>query len=411
MFGRDLFRRAVAACIDVGRPLLVVALLQAGAAQAAPKEPFELLHQFDAPTDGRGAAEGLVLGPDGRFYAVNALEGALGGGTAYAVDKHGVFTVLHAFNPWIEGSEAHGRLVSASDGSLYGVLSGGGAHGCGSIFRMSPSDGATEILHSFVRGAEGCKPLGGIVQGPDGVFYGTTSEGGAYQWGTVFRWAPGQRARVLHHFTHSDGDGGYPLRGVTMSADGLAVYGVTYRGGAQDSGVIFKVGTDGTDYSVLRSFDDKIGLSASGELVLAKDGNFYGPTARGGAGHYGTIYRLTPAGDVSVMHSFVSFSDVGQNPAGRLTLGEHGMLYGTTTYGGANAQGTIFALSRDGVMTVMHSFAADEFGFNAGGNLARAHGYLYGVTGNRGWPLPTAGTVFRIRKLEPGNEATSGGAL
>jgi uncharacterized repeat protein (TIGR03803 family) len=312
MSGRDLFRRAVAACIDFGRPLLVVALLQTGGALAAPKQPFELLHQFDAPTDGRGGAEGLVLGPDGRFYAVNALEGALGGGTAYAVDKHGVFTVLHTFNPWIEGRKRMAVWYPPATVHFTGYCRAEVPHGCGSIFRMSPSDGTTEILHSFVAAPRAASPRRNRQARTESSRHHL---GGRRTSGDLFRWAPGQRARVLHHFTHADGDGGYPLRGVTLSGDGLAVYGVTYRGGAQDSGVIFKVRTDGTDYSVIRSFDDEIGLAASGELVLAKDGNFYGPTA-GGAGHYGTIYRLTPAGDVSVMHSFVSFSDVGPEPAG-----------------------------------------------------------------------------------------------
>jgi uncharacterized repeat protein (TIGR03803 family) len=361
----------------------------------AAKEPLELLHQFTSATDGFGSASALQHGPDDRFYGVSSTGGRFNSGTVYAVDKHGAFSVLHAFNWGTEGDEPSRRLVVANDGLLYGVLSSA-AKGCGAIFRLSPSGDAFKVMYSLSGPTDGCHSFGGLVQGADGTFYGTTSTGGKNEWGTVFRWHPLKGFKTLHHFTHANGDGGYPLHGATLSADGKTVHGVTWRGGSEDGGVLFKVRTDGTGYQVIQSLTEATGTAPSGELLLAKDGNFYGTANSGGAHHHGSIYRLTPAGEASAIYSFESFSAVGSAPAGQLTDGGSGLLYGTTTYGGAKDNGTLFALSGDGTMTILHTFSDDDaIGYNARGGFARAHGYLYGATGG----IPN--TIFRIQKLKP----------
>lgn len=383
--------------LTLGLTLWAPAGLWAGSAQAE-KAALEVLHQLNPSTDGQGAAASLVLAADGRFYGVNSGEGAFDAGTLFSVDKHGQFSVVHSFNLWIDGGEPVGRLVAAPDGWLYGVSAG---IGCGALYRVAREGGAYERLHVFARESGGCSPKG-LVQDRQGVFYGTTADGGLHDGGTVFRWDHTRGIDVLHHFSGVDGDGEYPLHPPTLSLDHSMLYGVTNRGGNGDDGTAFRLRTDGSDYRVLHAFGGTAGWSPSGELLAAKDGRFYGLSGHGGAGGYGTLYQLSPDGQVTVRHAFSSFSAEGQSAAGRLTEGEHGLLYGTTTYGGPNANGTLFALARDSSLTILHAFSSsndDALGYNARGGLVRAHGYLYGGTGNRQWPFYTAGALFRIRQL------------
>jgi uncharacterized repeat protein (TIGR03803 family) len=384
---RALRASAVGAVFSVG-------LLPAFNVQAANKPP-RLLHAFTSSTDGYGAASALQHGADDRFYGVNSLEGPQGGGTVYAIDKEGKFTVLHAFNPSTEGSEPMRRVAMAEDGLMYGVLKSGGS-GCGAIFRLSTTGDSFAIMYKLKGATDGCWSSSGLVRGADGVYYGTTTSGGSSDWGTVFRWDPLTGFKTLHHFTRANGDGGYPLNGVTLSADGQSIYGVTNRGGTEDGGVLFKVQTDGTGYQVLHSMEESFGAWPSSELMLAKDGNFYGVARDGGSGNHGTLYRMTPSGETSLVYAFQSFGVAGYSPAGSLTEGRDGLLYGTTQYDGADKNGTLFALGRDGQMTIMHAFSdADAIGSNARGGLVKSGGYLYGATGSR------PGSLFRIRKLQP----------
>ncbi|HEX5685237.1 MAG TPA: choice-of-anchor tandem repeat GloVer-containing protein [Ideonella sp.] len=388
--------RTFARSVRVSAVLAVVAIgsLPAFDAQAANK-PARLLHAFTSSTDGYGAAPALQHGANDRFYGVNSLEGPLGGGTVYAFDRYGSFTVLHAFNSLTEGSEPMRRVAISENGLMYGVLKSG-ANGCGAIFRLSTTGDSFAIMYKFKGTTDGCGSTSGLVQGADGSYYGTATSGGSAGWGTVFRWDPLKGFKTLHHFTRANGDGGYPLNGVTLSADGKSVYGVTNRGGSEDGGVLFKVQTDGTGYQVLHSMEESFGSWASSELILAKDGNFYGAAERGGSGNHGTLYRMTPSGETSLVYAFQSFGVAGYSPAGPLTEGRDGLLYGTTQYDGAYKNGTLFALGRDGQMTIMHAFSdGDAIGSNARGGLAKAHGYLYGATGSR------PGSLFRIRKLLP----------
>src|ERR1019366_3719595 len=205
------------------------------------------------------------------------------------------YTVLHAFG----GSDGRniGGIVQATDGNFYGTTSQGGAGDNGTVFQMTPS-GTLTTLHSF-SSIDGAYPYIGLIQGTDGNFYGTTSQGGAGSIGTVFRITPSGTLTTLHSFTGSDGQ--YPRAGLVQGSDGN-FYGTTPSGG-YGWGVVFRITPAGA-LTTLPSFAGRDGQAPGAELVQGSDGNFYGTTMEGGTGDLslpvivraGTVFRITPSG-------------------------------------------------------------------------------------------------------------------
>jgi uncharacterized repeat protein (TIGR03803 family) len=168
-----------------------------------------------------------------------------------------------------------------------------------------------------------------------GNLYGTTSQGGEANWGTVFKLAPNGTATELYAFTGGE-DGGGPYAGLIMDAQGN-LYGTGID-------VVFELTPDGTE-TVLHTFGQSgDGYEARAGLVMDSEGNLYGTTVYGGGpDNLGTVYKVTPSGTETVLHAF-SGPDGGY-PWGGLAFDVQGNLYGTTSVGGANGQGTVFKLT------------------------------------------------------------------
>jgi uncharacterized repeat protein (TIGR03803 family) len=186
-----------------------------------------------------------------------------------------------------------------------------------------------------------------LVQGSDGSFYGTTSMGGANSVGTVFRITPSGSETNLHSFSGSP-DGANPLAGLVQGSDG-SFYGTTSGGGANGGGIVFRISPSGayTNLHSFGNFPDGVGPNAG--LVEGSDGTFYGTTVSGGANSVGTVFRISPSGSETNLHSFGNFPD-GANPNAGLVQGGDGSFYGTTKFGGANTNcfsgcGTVFKFS------------------------------------------------------------------
>jgi uncharacterized repeat protein (TIGR03803 family) len=197
----------------------------------------------------------------------------------------------------------------------------------------------------------------------DGGFYGTTTSGGANNLGTVFRVTSEGVQTVLHSFTAGP-DGHTPVAGLSSASDGY-LYGVTYYGGTNDFGTIFRIAPNGTGYATLHSFAGGVadGQYPGTKLRNVADGTLYGSTGAGGAGGLGTIFRYDPvAGAARVIHSFTGGAADGNYPSSRLRVGNDGNLYGVTFYGGYFDLGTFFRLTPAGVLTVLHSFAGGTDG-------------------------------------------------
>jgi uncharacterized repeat protein (TIGR03803 family) len=330
-----------------------------------PSGTFTTLHS------GGAFAAGLILGTDGNFYGTSLAGGTLGHGWVYKITPGGTLTTLHNFGPLPSGTYPDALLLLASDGNFYGTtkeggtnscLFGGSNYGCGTLFKMTPS-GTLTTLYNFCSQsgcADGQEP-GGLVQGTDGNLYGTTSAGGnaacAGGCGTIFKITTTGTLTTLHSFHLTDGDN--PGAGLIQATDGN-FYGMTYSGGASNSncttgtcGTVFKVTPAGA-LTTLHIFDYTDGANPSAALIQASDGNFYGTTGGGGncsnfAGGCGTVFKITPTGTLTMLHSFDRAD--GALPT---TLVQHsnGTFYGTTVRGGTNVYhacggwcGTIFSLS------------------------------------------------------------------
>jgi uncharacterized repeat protein (TIGR03803 family) len=207
-----------------------------------PSGTCTVLHSFStATTDGRQAYAGLVQGSDGNFYGTTYLGGANNYGTVFQIAPSGAFTLLHSFsNVQTDGRNPYASLVQGSDGNFYGTTFYGGANGYGTLFNVTPS-GTVTVLHSFSTATtDGQQPRASLVQGSDGNFYGTTYLGGANGNGAIFQITPAGTFTLLHSSSTGTTDGDYPYGGLVQGSDGN-FYGTTYYGGASSDGAIYKL--------------------------------------------------------------------------------------------------------------------------------------------------------------------------
>ena len=313
-----------------------------------------------------------------------------------------VFTNLHSFGVLTNGANPYGGLVQGSDGNFYGTTYYGGTNGpFGTVFKIS-THGALTTLHSFTGGNDGANPKAGLVQGRDGDFYGTTQYGGTNGWGAVFKISTNGVLTTLHSFNGAT-DGGYPQAGLVQGSDG-SFYGTTASRGTNGWGTVFKISTDGA-LTTLHSFSangDLLGDGATPEagLVQGRDGSLYGTTYAGGYGD-GTVFRITTDGAYTTLYSFHGGND-GANPKACLVQGRDGDFYGTTQYGGPYGWGAVFKISTNGVLTSLHVFSfgndgsLDDGGSPEAGLVQGSDGTLYGTTYCGGSGRNNFGTVFKI---------------
>jgi uncharacterized repeat protein (TIGR03803 family) len=304
-----------------------------------------------------------VLAGDGNYYGMTYSGGSHGAGTVYRVTPAGAETVIYSFAGGPnDGANPYGELVQASDGNLYGMTSAGGASGFGTTFKVTLL-GAEAVLHSFAGApADGNHTLAGLVQAGDGNLYGTTQLGGNSNQGTVFKMTLAGAVSLLYSFSGaSSTDPAIPDSTLIVGNDGN-LYGTAIGGGTTGNGVVFEITRDGT-FTTLYSFSGGTsdGATPEAKLLLASDGNFYGTAPNGGTDSAGVVFKVTPTGQETVLHSFGRAPGDGASPQGNLIEGSDGNLFGTTYTGGANNYGTVYRITPAGVETVLFSFggAAD----------------------------------------------------
>jgi uncharacterized repeat protein (TIGR03803 family) len=305
--------------------------------QMTPSGNVTVLHVF-AGFDGWHPSAGLALGSDGLFYGSTRSRGTYypNDGTTFSIAGDGTFNLLDVLDDRFANPSA--TLVQGMDGDYYGTSPGkGGSITPGSVFKVT-SSGQLKLLHAFSRKFDGANPVSGLIQGTDGAFYGTTSDG-AFGCGTIFRMSPLGFLITLHAFTFDDGC--IPL-GTLVQADDGNFYGTTYSGGSGEYGTVFQMTPSGK-LSTLHSFDVFDGASPYAGLVQATDGKLYGTTDSGSFGNYGLIFSITKNGQFAVLQRFDYFH--GQGPEGGLVQHTNGLLYGTTTFGGLTNHGTVYTVN------------------------------------------------------------------
>jgi uncharacterized repeat protein (TIGR03803 family) len=282
------------------------------------------------------------------YYFLTSGGGAAGQGAISKIGTGGAgFANVHSFagSP-IDGSLPQGSLA-VSGSTFYGYTSGGGSAGGGGTIFKSNADGTSyAILHSFGGGAnDGQNPTYGAPALSGNFLYGTTILGGSANGGVVYRMGiDGTGFTVLHSFALSPADGNTPEGSVIVN--GSTVYGMTSNGGSTLNGTIFKMATDGSGFTLLHSFGGAPGDGRGplGELLLSGS-ELYGTTDLGGSANLGTLFQMGIDGaGYNVMHSFLGGPNDGANPASDLTL-IGSTFYGTTIFGGASNNGAIFAFT------------------------------------------------------------------
>jgi uncharacterized repeat protein (TIGR03803 family) len=304
---------------------------------------YELLHQFSASgAEGYTALSALIEGPNGALYGTTAGGGAYGGGVVFQIGLDGAYRVLHSFGGTSdEGNTLTSALVLGKDENLYGVTSSGANNcvqipkaggNCGTIFRLT-RDGAMKTLYSFGDTPNGgVQPNGPLVQAPDGTFYGTTSLGGLYDRGTIFKLGTDGRLTTIHSFGATGLDPSSPQGSLVFGTDG-ALYGTTPSGGA-GNGTVYRL--DAAErVTVVRAFGKDGVIDGQGPaafLTVGRDGQLYGTTRNGGPNGGGTAFRLTYAGSLTTLFSFGTGQNQPHDPEMGLIQGKDGALYGTTFY-------------------------------------------------------------------------------
>jgi uncharacterized repeat protein (TIGR03803 family) len=322
-----------------------------------------ILHSFSdgsVTNDGKNPRAALLQGADGNLYGTTEYGGSAGDGVIFEITLKGVLTILHSFGDGSVTSDGEfptSSLVQTASGDIYGTTSLGGTAGSGTAFQLV-LPGTVAILHNFAGGKvpvtnDGTFPIAGLTLATNGDFYGTTNTGGSINAGTIYKMTPAGAITILHSFgdnTVAD-DGLQPIAVLIQATDGN-LYGTTIAGGSQNSGTVFYTTMDG-NVAVIHSFADGTvtddGMNPESPLFEGTDGNFYGTTFAGGVGGLGTLYRVTPLGGVTILHTFgdVSVADDGTNPIGGVITGSNGALYGATRYGGAAGQGIVFESTGD----------------------------------------------------------------
>jgi uncharacterized repeat protein (TIGR03803 family) len=376
-------------------PAIVAAIITSGCITVS-AQTVTTLHSFNG-SDGQSPDAALVQGSDGNFYGTTAVGGARSQGMAFKINSAGNLTTLHSFSGFpTDGALPVAGLLPTNLSIFFGTTASGGMFFQGAVFGMTPS-GVTVMLHSFNSFlGEGAIPTAGLVRGSDGNFYGTTVSGGANYLGTVFKMTLIGTLTTLHSFSGSPSDGAVPVAALVQGTDGN-FYGTTAYGGEHSQGTVFRVTPAGA-FTVLHSFSGapSEGAVPTAGLVRGSDGNFYGTTISGGAHHLGTVFKIDGTGNLTTLHSFSGSPSEGAGPFAGLVQGTDGNFYGTTAAGGAHNQGTLFRITPAGALTVLHSFsgAPSEGAIPFAGLVQGTDGNFYGTTALGG--ANSEGTVFKL---------------
>lgn len=378
---------------------------------------LKTMFEFPTVKGGQFPYAGLVRAAPGELWGTTSNGGNLGGGVVYkiAIDTGD-------YSPLVELGGAYGATPSAAltddgQGGVWGTCNLSGVASGGSLFRV---DLATLALRSYPLTAalppmSGKTPSGGLVSGPDGLFWGTTQRGGALSQGSIFKFdaATGVVTSVAE-FTGATGTspGFVPTAGLVRDANG-DLWGTT-SGGGNANGTVFRFAPASGSLRTMATFTGGTGIAKGrtplGALTRAPDGSLWGTTFEGGAGNLGTVFKINPPSPTDLSATIITVVEFtgtggafpGQGPQAALRDDGAGCFWSTTTNGGTNSNGTIFRYKRDPAPGE-NPFLSLPFTGAAGAQPGRLPyaglvpdglGWLWGTTAFGG--ASDGGTLFRI---------------
>ena len=358
-------------------------LLAAGAARA---QQFTALSSF-ANNHGGITDIQLVQASNGLFYGTTYNGGTNGLGSVFSVDATGGVSTLYHFVGDVDDAYPRTGLIQGRDGLLYGTTSN-------TIFSLSTNGALTTVAGLTNLFSLSDVPVS-LLQGSDSNLYGVVYTGGPTN-GAVFKCTLGGALSLLYAFPGNT-NGAMPAGRLVQGSDGT-LYGTTT--GGTTNGSVFKLTTNGV-FTLLHAFAGGAeGKQPWGGVTFANDGNLYGTTSTNGANGCGTVFRCATNGTFATVYSFGAGGPGNVDakyPRAGLTLGFDGMLYGTTIGGGASSSGTVYRITTNGVETVLFSFAGDIDGSRPFSSVTRASDGSYWGCTTAGGGAAGLGTIFELQ--------------
>lgn len=295
------------------------------------------------------------------------------------------------------GGGVWGRLMQSYDGNFYGMCSWGGSKEYGNIFKYSPGTGQFTELYSLKDG-HASSPDGGLIQASNGLMYGMTKSGGLNANpshngdGTLFEINPSNNNFIRKQNFNGPTTGRNPKGSLIQASNGI-LYGLTEFGGPENGGTLFEYNINSGQLTKLVDFTTETGVNPKGSLIETHDGILYGTTRLGGNNNMGTIFRYDIAQNL-ITDTILMNSSNGSNPWSELTLGSNGKLYGTAATGGLSGYGAIIEVdTAQNTYTQLFSFDNNN-GSEPQGHLAEYKNTLYGMTTMGG--ANNNGTIFKV---------------
>ena len=363
-------------------------------------QTFKVVHNFSGAADGANPLNGLMLTSTGVMFGTTNAGGAYGNGALYSFAS-GKLTRIHSFQAGKDGAQPQSFLIQDKSGNFYGTTYTGGGYGDGTIFRISGT--SESILHAFGSQLhDGAAPQAGLAIDSLGNLYGTTTKGGTVGRGTVFMLVHNANntwtEKILHNFG-AGSDGFAPVGGVTLDASGN-LYGTTSEGGAHGYGTVFELKKASSwAETILHSFQNlNDGATPFAGLVAGPSGSLLGAATDGGQRGGGTVFQLVPTAGTWNFSVITSIPGWGVSGSFRnLIFDGVNTVYATTHCDGTHNAGTIYKLSfASGKWSykLLYTFTGGNDGRFAFTNLVRSGGNLYGTT-NLGGTLGK-GVIFEL---------------
>jgi uncharacterized repeat protein (TIGR03803 family) len=405
--------------LSAGLALGGLVLANGTPAPAADLVGYEQLHAFYRTAgDGEYLYDSVIEGKDGRLYGTALNGGPEDGGLVFALNKDGTgYVILHNFGRGdTNGLSPWGTVIQGSDHRLYGATRHGGAFDAGVVFSITTNGTDFTIVRSFTTNQnDGDYPLNNVIEGSDGWLYGRTSSGGTNDGNSIFRLdRNGTGYRLLHSFNADLQFDGDSYSGLIEGSDGM-LYGTTFREGALGKGSVFRLNKDGSGFETLHDFADSVtdGGYPYGTVYETSEGVLYGTTSEGGIFDWGTLYKINRDGSgYTLLRHFNAAEGEGYLPVAPPVEGPGGWLFGTTYFNEPEETGMIYAVRKDGSgLRFLYTFQDNGTdGIEPNATLLRgSDGALYGTTFYGSGSL--YGSVFRIRPVVLDGRNSPGGFI